>query len=331
VWDASSGQYLFTLTGHSSGITSVCFSHDGQRIVTGAFFDGMAKVWETAGGKELLSLKCGGVSWINSAVFAPDGQRIVTGHLDGTANVWEAASAEQVAAWVKEEQTATEHLAALERGRTATSDRERVLRAHDPGAIKQWLVLAPIRYAVEPGPALGSGAVALDREQIPQEAQLHPRDGERVEVDGRKRVWRPVRLEDYLLDFNRLLGEKAAYWSVAYAVCYIHSDLQLNGLLMKVGSDDESKVYLNGKEIYYRALPQTYVADKDVVTDVELKAGLNVLLFKVVNEEEEWQGSVRFTDAAGHPVKGIRVTLNPDAANSPQPQDSREPAQPGGK
>jgi hypothetical protein len=95
---------------------------------------------------------------------------------------------------------------------------------------------------------------------------------------------------------------------------------------MKVGCDDESKVYLNGKQIYSRAQPQTYVADKDPVTDVELKAGLNVLVFKVVNEEEDWQGSVRFTDAAGQPVKGIRVTLSPDAANSPQPKDSIEPA-----
>jgi hypothetical protein len=235
-----------------------------------------------------------------------------------------------VAAWVIEEQTATEHLAALERERTATPERERVLRALDPGAIKQWLVLAPIRFAVEPGPGTGSGVAALDREQIPQEAQLHPRAGEHVKVDGSQRTWRPVRLEDYLLDFNRLLGEKA-FWSVAYAVCYIQSDVQLHGLLMKVGSDDESKVYLNRKEIYRRTQPQTYVPDKDVVTNVELKAGLNVLVFKVVNEEDEWQGSVRFTDAAGQPVKGIRVTLNPDPANSTHPQDSREPAGTGAK
>jgi hypothetical protein len=42
-----------------------------------------------------------------------------------------------------------------------------------------------------------------------------------------------------------------------------------------------------------------------------LKAGVNVLVFKVVNETVNWQGSVRFTDAAGQPVKGIRVTFTP--------------------
>jgi hypothetical protein len=329
VWMAATGKELFTLTGHSAAVYSAGFSPDGQRIVTGGY-DATARVWETAGGKELLSFRYGRLSWINTAVFSPDGQRIVTGSLDGTAKVWAAASSEEVAAWVKNEQAATEHLAALERERAASAERERVLRALDPGAIKQWLVLAPIRFADDLGPGRGSGATALDREQIPQEVQLHPRVGDHVKVDGSERTWRPVRLEDYLLDFNRLLGD-GAEWSVAYAVCYIQSDVDRSGLLLKVGSDDESKVYLNGKEIYRRSQPGTYVPDKDVVKDVELKAGLNVLVFKIVNEIDDWQGSIRLTDAAGQPVKGIRVTLSPDPANSPQPQDSREPARPGGK
>jgi hypothetical protein len=48
-----------------------------------------------------------------------------------------------------------------------------------------------------------------------------------------------------------------------------------------------------------------------MVTGAELKAGLNVLVFKMVNEWAGWTGSIRFTDAAGQPVKGIRVTLTP--------------------
>ena len=41
------------------------------------------------------------------------------------------------------------------------------------------------------------------------------------------------------------------------------------------------------------------------------RTGLVTLVFKVVNEVGGWQASVRFTDAAGDPVKGIRVTLTP--------------------
>ena len=36
---------------------------------------------------------------------------------------------------------------------------------------------------------------------------------------------------------------------------------------------------------------------------IELRAGLNVLVFKVVNALRDWQGSVRLTDAAGLPLK----------------------------
>lgn len=70
-------------------------------------------------------------------------------------------------------------------------------------------------------------------------------------------------------------------------------------------------LYLNGKEIYWSDAPRGYAPDQDVVTGVELKAGLNVLVFKVVNETIEWLGSVRLTDAAGQPVQGIRVSLAP--------------------
>ncbi len=52
--------------------------------------------------------------------------------------------------------------------------------------------------------------------------------------------------------------------------------------------------------------------DQDEVRGVELKAGLNLLVFKVVNWQLYWQGSIRFTDAAGQPLKGIRVTLDPE-------------------
>ena len=53
------------------------------------------------------------------------------------------------------------------------------------------------------------------------------------------------------------------------------------------------------------------------MTDIALNAGLNVLVFKVVNEFGDWKGSIRFTDAQGNPVKGITVTLRPDGKDSP--------------
>jgi hypothetical protein len=156
---------------------------------------------------------------------------------------------------------------------------------------------------------------ALDQEHIAQEANLRPRAGDRAKVGESERVWRKVQLKDSLLDFNEFLGKETA-WSVAYAVCYIRSEAAQTGLLMKVGSNDQAKVYLNGKEIYRCEEGRACVLDQDVVPRVELKAGLNVLVFKVVNGVREWQGSIRFTDASSQPIKGIRVTLDPDASGN---------------
>jgi len=80
-----------------------------------------------------------------------------------------------------------------------------------------------------------------------------------------------------------------------------------------VGSDDEAKVYLNGTQVYKAPLGRGFVPDEDKVPDIHLTAGLNVLVFKVVNESGEWAGGIRFTDAQGNPVKGLRVTLDPEA------------------
>src|SRR4029077_4576214 len=99
--------------------------------------------------------------------------------------------------------------------------------------------------------------------------------------------------------------------SVAYAVSYIRSETEQRRLRMLVSGDDGTKVYLNGKKVHQYPFPRFFIADQDTVPDITLDAGLNVLVFKVVNEHNDWQGSIRFTDAEGNPVKGIKVTLNP--------------------
>jgi len=53
------------------------------------------------------------------------------------------------------------------------------------------------------------------------------------------------------------------------------------------------------------------VADEDTAQNIALNAGLNVLVFKVVNEAFAWQGSIRFTDSQGNPLRGIKVSLTP--------------------
>jgi hypothetical protein len=75
-WQRQTHLSLQTLR-HGGGVSSVAFSPDGQRIVTGGA-GRTAKVWEAASGRELLTL-AGHTGGIFSVVFSPDGQRIVTG------------------------------------------------------------------------------------------------------------------------------------------------------------------------------------------------------------------------------------------------------------
>jgi hypothetical protein len=49
--------------------------------------------------------------------------------------------------------------------------------------------------------------------------------------------------------------------------------------------------------------------------NMAMNAGLNVLVFEVVNETCEWKGSIRFTDAQANPVRGIKVIADPTATN----------------
>jgi eukaryotic-like serine/threonine-protein kinase len=307
VWDAANGTNLLTLKGHSVWVMSAAFSPDGQRIVTGSY-DNTAKLWEAASGRELLTLR-GHTRGAISVSFSPDGQRILTGSADHTAKVWEAAGAAQIAAWQHEEQAADRELATGQIERSTEQDRQRMVSTRD--SIKQWLILAPIALA-----SGQSGTEGLDKEQIGDEGQLRPKSGDARSIGGKELKWKEVDLKDPVLDFDAISGQ-VTLRGVAYAVCYIQSQEEQRGLQMLVGSQDEAKVYLNGREVYKAALPHGTVAVQETVQGITLNAGLNALVFKVVNETQFWKGSIQFKDAQGNQVKGIKVTLDPEAKNPP--------------
>ena len=210
----------------------------------------------------------------------------------------------------REQRERSPELERQERARAQETLR-RMARARDEGAIKRWLILAPIPL----GP-LQSGAEGLDVEQIGGEARLRPADGETRAIAGGRLKWKEVVMDDYVIDFNAILGHETTQ-SVAYALCYIRSEAPQGDLRMTVGSDDEAKVYLNGNQIYKCVSARPFLADQDWMSHVALNAGLNVLVFKVVNEKFDWRGSIRFSDAHAAPVKGIKVTLDPEAKDSP--------------
>ena len=93
VFDAATGQGIFTLRGHTSNVTSVAFSPDGRRIATSSF-DRTIKLWETETGQEVFTLR-GHTSGVLSVAFSPDGRQLASGSIDSTAKVWDNAATSQ--------------------------------------------------------------------------------------------------------------------------------------------------------------------------------------------------------------------------------------------
>jgi len=225
------------------------------------------------------------------------------------------------------EGAASQSLAAMVHELAAEEERQWSARARDEGAIKRWLILAPIALATGQ-----SAAEGLDVEQIESEGGLQPKAGEKNSTVNGDLRWQEVTLErkilwqeennggqrklegiSFAIDFPALLRRQTPQ-SVAYAVTYVQSEAEQHGLRTLVSSDDEAKVYLNGKHVHQHSFHRMFFPDQDTVPDITLNAGLNVVVFKLVKETTEagdWKGSIRFTDAEGNPVERIKVTLTP--------------------
>jgi hypothetical protein len=179
------------------------------------------------------------------------------------------------------------------------------LKPDDKGFIRDWLLLAPISLAGE-----NTGGEEIDKQQVPFEASLKPKVGDAVTIAGKAIKWRAVKAKDYFFDVNELIGGMHENVT-AYAVAYVVVPKEVTDAQLLMGSNDQGKVYLNGKEVVKFSETRTLDPDTEKATGLTLKAGANVVVFKVINENNNWQGCLRFTDAAGKPLAGLTVRLTP--------------------
>ena len=84
-----SGQEKATLQGHTSAVTSVSYSPDGQTLVSGSW-DGTIRLWDVVSGQEKATLQ-GHTNWVWSVSYSPDGQTLASGSEDGTILLWDMA------------------------------------------------------------------------------------------------------------------------------------------------------------------------------------------------------------------------------------------------
>lgn len=175
----------------------------------------------------------------------------------------------------------------------------------DEGFIRNWLVLAPV-----PNGENVSGTDALAKEYIADEAKLKPKADEKVKIGDLELTWKSIDSADAIINFNGILNGQTED-STAYAVVYVVADDDMKDLQLKMGSDDQAKVYLNGKEVLKNETPRPAEKDQDTVSDITLNKGKNVIVFKVVNEKIDWGGCLRFTDRSDKPVTNLSISLEP--------------------
>ena len=71
----------------------MAFSPDGRRIASGSW-DRTVKLWDTATGQEVLTLR-GHSEPVDCVAFSPEGSRIATASFDRTIRLWDTANGQQ--------------------------------------------------------------------------------------------------------------------------------------------------------------------------------------------------------------------------------------------
>ncbi|MEO5959091.1 MAG: hypothetical protein ABIZ49_12555 [Opitutaceae bacterium] len=173
------------------------------------------------------------------------------------------------------------------------------------GFIRDWLVLGPLPTAET------SGADEIEKKQFADEAQPAAKEGATQKVGDKELKWRKVAAPLFHLDFKEIYPEQSEN-VVAWAVAYVVAADEKSGLTLKMNSNDQGKAFLNGRELVKFTETRTLEKEtEDTAANVTLKKGVNLLVLKVANEVNSWQGSVRFLDKAGKPVTDVKIETKP--------------------
>ena len=186
----------------------------------------------------------------------------------------------------------------------SNADAADALKPDAAGYIRDWVMLAPITLPEEV-----SCADLIVKEQVKDEAALKPKAGDKIKVNDKELTWRNITASTNHFDFNAILKTENDH-AAGFMVTYIECEKEMPDVTMAIASNDEGRLYLNGKDVYVfaEARPLELDADKGQVT---LNKGVNVVVFKIINEQNNWQGALRFLDKAGAPVKDLKIKLSP--------------------
>src|SRR5262249_3947713 len=83
LWDTGTGQEVRSFTGHQGGVDKVALSPDGKLLASGGWGDHTLRLWDVAGGGELLKIVLPNPTGANYGdcplVFTPDSKVLISG------------------------------------------------------------------------------------------------------------------------------------------------------------------------------------------------------------------------------------------------------------
>jgi WD40 repeat protein len=94
VWDAATGELVYTLQGHGEVVFATAFSPDGRFLATGSF-SGEVKIWSLITGECVRTIKAHD-AYVYDVAWSPDGKRLVSGGGDTKARIWSAETGDLI-------------------------------------------------------------------------------------------------------------------------------------------------------------------------------------------------------------------------------------------
>ena len=177
------------------------------------------------------------------------------------------------------------------------------------GFIQRWLILEPLNTNGLTDSAVQS---AVKKEYFPDQLNVLPHEGDKVNVNGAELTWHALDSTNYnvnLFHFARAYGKKTSdvlFWVVTVINC----PREMRNVRLAIGSNAASVWWLNGNEVIGIYGDRQTVIDDGVSKRLTLNKGTNIVRAAIINAGGATDFCARFLDAEDKPLKNVTVSIS---------------------
>ena len=160
--------------------------------------------------------------------------------------------------------------------------------ARDRGCVTFWYIIGPF-----PNPG-----GAMWEQSLPPEESVDL--AKPVEWKGKAYRWK----SHHAANISGIVDLMGVVAPISSAGAYLYAEVTVPkaaDAVFLMGSDDEIACRLNGRQVHANKIDRGLIVDEDRA-NVKLKAGVNRILLKVLNNGGGWAACLRITDRAGKPL-----------------------------